>query len=119
MQPAERADVIIDFSQVPAGSKLILYNDGPAPTPGFDPRYDYYTGNPDFTSTGGAPTTLAGYGPNTRTIMQFQVAELRLSLSIWPRCKIQQPDYRTPSKFPNRASRAGIGLWANLRDNLQ
>lgn len=72
--PAERADVIIDFSQVPDGSKLILYNDSPAPVPGFDPRVDYYTGDPCQTSTGGAPTTLPGYGPNTRTIMQFQVA---------------------------------------------
>ncbi len=70
--PAERADVIVDFSQVPAGSRLILYNDAPAPVPAFDPRYDYYTGDPDQTSMGGAPTTLAGYGPNTRTIMQFQ-----------------------------------------------
>jgi FtsP/CotA-like multicopper oxidase with cupredoxin domain len=73
LQPAERADVIVDFTGVPAGSKLILYNDAPAPMPGFDPRYDYYTGNPDFTESGGAPSTVAGYGPNTRTIMQFQV----------------------------------------------
>jgi FtsP/CotA-like multicopper oxidase with cupredoxin domain len=53
--PAERADVIVDFSQVPAGSKLILYNDAPAPMPGFDTRLDYYTGDPDQTSSGGAP----------------------------------------------------------------
>lgn len=72
--PAERADVIIDFSKVPDGSKLVLYNDAPAPVPAFDPRYDYYTGDPDQTSTGGAPSTLPGYGPNTRTIMQFQVS---------------------------------------------
>ncbi len=71
--PAERADVIVDFSKVPAGSKLVLYNDAPAPMPAFDPRYDYYTGDPDQISTGGAPTTQPGYGPNTRTIMQFQV----------------------------------------------
>ncbi len=71
--PAERADVIVDFSGVPAGSKLIMYNDAPAPVPAFDPRYDYYTGDPDQRSTGGAPTTMPGYGPNTRTIMQFQV----------------------------------------------
>ncbi len=71
--PAERADVVIDFSGVPDGSKLILYNDAPAPVPGFDPRYDYYTGDPDLTSSGGAPSTVAGYGPNTRTVMQFQV----------------------------------------------
>lgn len=72
--PAERADVIIDFSGVPDGSKLILYNDAPAPVPAFDPRYDYYTGDPDQTDTGGAPTTLTGYGPNTRTVMQFRVS---------------------------------------------
>lgn len=72
--PAERAEIIIDFSQVPDGSKVILYNDAPAPVPGFDPRYDYYTNNPDLTSSGGAPSTLPGYGPNTRTILQFQVS---------------------------------------------
>ena len=73
--PAERADVIVDFSQVdPAKcSNIILYNDAPAPVPAFDPRYDYYTGDPDQTSVGGAPTTAAGYGPNTRTVMQFRV----------------------------------------------
>lgn len=72
--PAERADIIVDFSAVPSGSTLILYNDSPAPIPGFDPRLDYYTGNGDQTDTGGAPETLPGYGPNTRTIMQFRVS---------------------------------------------
>ncbi len=71
--PAERADVIIDFSKVPGKSVLILYNDGPAPVPGFDPRNDYYTGNPDLTASGGAPSTQPGYGPNIRTVMQFRV----------------------------------------------
>ncbi|HMK44025.1 MAG TPA: hypothetical protein VK445_07805, partial [Dissulfurispiraceae bacterium] len=74
MQPAERADIIIDFSQVPAGSKLILYSDAPAPVPGFDPRQDYYTGKPDHTDVGGTPTTQVGVGPNTRTIMLFEVS---------------------------------------------
>lgn len=72
--PAERADIIVDFSQVPDGSKIILYNDAPAPVPGFDPRNDYYTGNPDQTTTGGAPSTQIGFGPNIRTIMRFDVA---------------------------------------------
>ena len=71
--PAERADVVVDFSQVPAGAKLILYNDAPAPMPAFDSRYDYYTGDEDQTAEGGAPTTQPGYGPDTRTIMQFDV----------------------------------------------
>ena len=71
--PAERADVIIDFSLY-AGKTLILYNDAPAPVPAFDPRNDYYTGCPDNTWMGGASSTNAGYGPNTRTIMQIRVA---------------------------------------------
>jgi FtsP/CotA-like multicopper oxidase with cupredoxin domain len=74
--PAERGDVIIDFSKVPKHvSTIILYNDAPAPVPGFDPRVDYYTNDPDQTSTGGAPSTLAGYGPNTRTVMQFRLSD--------------------------------------------
>ena len=72
--PAERADVIVDFSGIPDGTKLVLYNDAPAPVPAFDPRYDYYTGDLDQTAMGGAPTTQPGYGPNTRTIMQIQVS---------------------------------------------
>ena len=70
--PAERADVVVDFSQF-AGKTLIMYNDAPAPVPAFDTRVDYYTGDPDQTSSGGAPSTLPGYGPNTRTIMQVKV----------------------------------------------
>ncbi|MHB8780734.1 MAG: multicopper oxidase domain-containing protein [Candidatus Geothermincolia bacterium] len=73
LAPAERADVIVDFSQY-AGKTLILYNDSPAPFPARDPRYDYYTGAPDMTDTGGAPSVVAGYGPNTRTVMQIKVA---------------------------------------------
>ncbi|HZW25239.1 MAG TPA: choice-of-anchor D domain-containing protein [Gallionella sp.] len=74
LAPAERADTVIDFSGYCPGTKLILYNDAPAPVPGFDPRVDYYTGNPDQTAVGGAPSTKPGYGPNTRTMMQFVVA---------------------------------------------
>jgi FtsP/CotA-like multicopper oxidase with cupredoxin domain len=73
MAPAERADVIIDFSHVPVGAKLILYNDAPAPFPGGDTRNDYFTNDPDQTLIGGAPSTPPGYGPNTRTLLQFQV----------------------------------------------
>ncbi|MCA9983646.1 MAG: multicopper oxidase domain-containing protein, partial [Anaerolineales bacterium] len=72
--PAERADVIVDFSAY-AGQTLILYNDAPAAFPARDPRYDYYTGNPDLRDTGGAPSTLPGYGPNIRTVMQIRIAD--------------------------------------------
>lgn len=77
MAPAERADIIIDFSKVPAGARLILYSDAPAPFPSGDLRNDYYTGDSDFSVTGadegGAPSTEPGFGPNTRTLMQFRI----------------------------------------------
>jgi spore coat protein A len=74
LAPAERADLIIDFNGVPAGSSFILYSDCPAPFPGGDSRNDYYTGCPDQVPYGGADSTVAGYGPNTRTIMKFVVS---------------------------------------------
>jgi len=69
--PAERADVIVDFSQF-AGQTLILYNDAPAAFPARVASYDYYTGAPDLSPVG-APSILPGYGPNTRTIMQVKI----------------------------------------------
>lgn len=69
--PAERADVIINFSKCPVGSKLVLYTDAPAPFPGGDPINDYVTGGP-IGDTGNL--TPQGLGPNTRTIMQFRVS---------------------------------------------
>jgi len=72
LAPAERADVVVDFSAF-AGQTLILYNDAPAAFPALDPRYDYYTGAPDMTSTGGHSGPQVGRGPNTRTIMQIKV----------------------------------------------
>ena len=47
-------------SPVAPGTNVILYNDAPAPMPGFDPRYDYYSGDPDQTAGGGAYQTLPG-----------------------------------------------------------
>ena len=81
MAPAERADVIIDFSKVDPRSVMILYSDAPAPFPGGDPRNDYFTGDPDYTRAyknpdglaGGAPSTKVGSGPNTRTLMQLRI----------------------------------------------
>ena len=60
--PAERADVIVDFSQF-AGKTLILYNDAPAPWPALDPHYDYYTAAPDNRDMGGANTDPGGLRP--------------------------------------------------------
>ena len=72
LAPAERADVIVDFSKY-AGKTLILYNDAPAAFPARVAGYDYYTGHPDLSPVG-TPPTLPGYGPNTRTIMQVKIA---------------------------------------------
>ncbi len=77
LAPAERADLIIDFSSVPVGSNLILYNDAPAPFPMGDSRNDYFSGCPDQTKKGGAPSTQPGYGPNTRTLMQLRTVALK------------------------------------------
>ncbi len=86
--PAERADVIVDFSQF-AGQTLIVYNDAPAAWPAGVVTYDYYTGAPDLRDIGGYGTggefesstgtwvggtgPLVGYAPNTRTVMQIIV----------------------------------------------
>jgi FtsP/CotA-like multicopper oxidase with cupredoxin domain len=75
---AVRADVIVDFSAF-AGKTLILYNDAPAPMPLFDERNETYTNGPDMTSSGGAPSSIPGFGPNTRTIMQIRVASSPVS----------------------------------------
>ncbi|MCX5847569.1 MAG: multicopper oxidase domain-containing protein [Deltaproteobacteria bacterium] len=70
--PAERADVIVDFTKF-AGQTLILYNDAPTAFPALVPQYDYYTGAPDRRDMGGANTILPGVGPNIRTVMQIVV----------------------------------------------
>ena len=90
--PAERADVIVDFSKY-AGKTLILYNDAPAAWPARVAGYDYYTGAPDLRDSGGFGTggefnkitgawehgtgPLIGYAPNTRTVMQVIVRPVR------------------------------------------
>ena len=66
--PAERADIIVDFSALLPGTKVILYNDAPAPFPGGAAIFDYYPGNKKT-----AAIYVLGSGPNTRTIMQFRV----------------------------------------------
>jgi spore coat protein A, manganese oxidase len=68
LAPAERADVLIDFGALPVGTKLILYNDAPAPFPGGTPVNDYFVGN------GKNPVrTQPGFGPDTRQLLQLEV----------------------------------------------
>ena len=68
LAPAERADLIVDFANVPAGSILILYNDAAAPFPAGDPDVDYHP-----LAHGRATPSDPGYGPNTRTLLQIVV----------------------------------------------
>ena len=67
LAPAERADLIVDFRNVKAGQILILYSDAPSPFPMGDPANDYYPGN------GRTPTSVPGFSPNTRTLLQIRV----------------------------------------------
>ena len=67
LAPAERADLIVDFRDVPAGSRLILVADAPAPYPEGESINDFFPGNPD------TPASVRGHGPNTRTLLQVRV----------------------------------------------
>jgi spore coat protein A len=72
LAPGERADIIVDFRGF-EGQSIILYNDAPAPFPMGDIRNDYYPGAPDLTCIGGAAPAVPGRGPDTRTVMRFEV----------------------------------------------
>jgi spore coat protein A len=61
--PAERADLIVDFSAVPVGMGVILYNDAPAPFPG---------GSRDFDFGSSGREAKEGFSPNTRTPLLFR-----------------------------------------------
>jgi FtsP/CotA-like multicopper oxidase with cupredoxin domain len=56
MGPGERYDVLVDFSRLAAGTKLILSNDAPTPFP-----------------DGGSPTTVSGTSTAITEMMQFVV----------------------------------------------
>jgi FtsP/CotA-like multicopper oxidase with cupredoxin domain len=110
--PAERADVVIDFADF-AGHTLILYNDAPAPWPALDPHYDYYTGAPDRRAEmGGADTTLAGKGPNTRTLMQIVVSGERVANPT--------PNYYNPATLTalETAFAGATGVFATSQDQI-
>ena len=64
--PAERADILVRFKT--PNSKVILYNVAGSPFPGGAPIFDWYIGNKNL-----PVQPLAGEGPNTRTIMRFDV----------------------------------------------
>jgi spore coat protein A len=67
LAPAERADLIVDFRDVPDGTILLLCNDAPAPFPMGDDRDDYHPGNP------ATPISTPGFGPDSRTLLQIKI----------------------------------------------
>ena len=74
--PAERPDLIVDFSKcvavAPATTySVILYNDAQAPFPAGSQLNDYFFSGG---KSGAAGQTAAGFGPNTRTPMKFVVS---------------------------------------------
>ncbi len=98
--PAERADVVVDFSAY-AGQTLILYNDAPAAFPALDNRYDYYTGAPNLVDAGGIAGVEPGYGPNIRTIMQIVVRPaLTTPASTFTLAGLQAAFASTPGSIP-------------------
>ncbi|MGW0501995.1 hypothetical protein [Micromonospora sp. NPDC003241] len=113
LAPGERADVLVDFAAVAPGSTLILYNDAPAPLPAFDPRHDHHTDGPDRTAEGGAPPTRPGYGPNTRTLVQFRVTGSPASPYDLDRLRERLPGAyaasQRPPVVPQPAYDAGFG----------
>jgi spore coat protein A, manganese oxidase len=68
--PAERPDILVDFRLHP-GQSIILYNDAPAPFPSGDPINDYFPGFDNGNPVNA--TTPAGFGPNSRILMRFEV----------------------------------------------
>ena len=125
LAPAERADVIVDFSKF-AGKTLILYNDAPAAFPARVPSYDYYTGAPDL-SPNGAPAILPGYGPNTRTIMQVKIAGTaapafnltKLQQCLQPQGQRDRRLRVRPAPDHRRAGRVQLGVRHELRRQQQ
>jgi FtsP/CotA-like multicopper oxidase with cupredoxin domain len=131
--PAERADVIVDFSKF-AGKTLILYNDAPTPAPAIDSRLDYFTGDGDQSPIGGAPNTQPGYGPNTRTVMQvvvdgtptstvpFSLPALQAAFATTPTAKgvfaATQPTIVVPEAIYNSAyNTTYANTYARISDN--
>jgi len=88
LAPAERADVVIDFSKFAAGAMLNLRNDAPAPFPGGDPAAPNTTGRvmqfrvslalsaPDTSAVPAAPRAMvlpAGWNaPTTTRVFDLQ-----------------------------------------------
>jgi len=76
--PAQRVDVVVDFSGYKDGDTLILYNDAPAPAPNYWAQNDFYTDDPNLDNIM-RPSTPPGFGPNIRTVMQIRIKGPKIS----------------------------------------
>jgi bilirubin oxidase len=102
MSPAERADVIVDFSGLPVGTEIYLINDGPdEPFGGGEP-----------------PDDFDGADPNTTgQVMKFTVVPLRGLDTSLPVDRLALPTF-TPLGPPVRTRRVSLNeeVSARLRD---
>ena len=80
LAPAERADIIIDFSPLANAATqsknqgplcMLLHNDAPVPFPGGTSLADFHPANTKLPLP-----PVPGYGPNTRTLLQFRIFPL-------------------------------------------
>ncbi len=121
--PRRSAPTSSSTSTALAGKSFILYNDAPAPFPGGDPRNDYFTGDPDQTAAGGAPTTAAGHGPNTRTIMKIVVGTAAPGIASiaqpgWTDCNTALQNNFTSGNQPALLYNNGNGLYPGMRPSV-
>ena len=87
MGPAERLDVLIDFSGSCPGKSFILYSDTPAPFPVGDPVNDFLPNS-----------HRQAVGPNTREILKITVG---LAPAPAP------PPVKLPPRFDNQPAVGG------------
>ncbi len=105
--PAERSDVVVDFSQQ-ANQKLILYTDAPSPFPFGSPIFDHFPGwnikgNPGnaLTPAAPAPTPVSSCGSMLGRLPASQTHRSRSHLAQTSRratircwCRSAQPFFR-------------------------
>ena len=125
LAPAERADVIVDFSQF-AGKTLILYNDAPAAFPARVPSYDYYTGAPDLSPMAQPRSSPATARTPARSCRSRSLGNPCPCLQLGSRCRPPSPTRRwfrrvrvRPAPHHRRSGRVQLRLRQQLRRQRQ
>ena len=101
MSPAERMDVIVDFSKIPVGTEIMLLNLGPdEPYKGF---------NPDGTLTDGEGGSLEpAESETTGQVMKFVVGPIQGTDTSVPPERLTLPAYQ-PLESEVRVRQLGLG----------